>query len=47
MNNLMKIAVTLAFFALASGNLPKILRSVRVAQFNLSKTHRHQNGPKQ
>jgi hypothetical protein len=37
MNNLIKIAVALAIAALASGNLPKILYQVRVAQILLIK----------
>lgn len=35
MNNLIKIAVVLAFAAVSSGNLPKILNQVRKAQFQL------------
>jgi hypothetical protein len=35
MNNLIKIAVTLAFLATASDNLPKILYYVRLAQTKL------------
>jgi hypothetical protein len=35
MNNLIKIAVTLAFMAVASGNLPWILFQVHKAQIHL------------
>jgi hypothetical protein len=35
MNNLIKIAVALAFIAIASGNLPWILCLVRKAQIHL------------
>jgi hypothetical protein len=35
MNNLIKISVMLAFAAVASGNLPKILVQVRKAQLHL------------
>ncbi len=35
MNNLIKIAATLAFIATASGNLPKILYYVQLAQAKL------------
>ncbi|MGE3610734.1 MAG: hypothetical protein AB7I27_14170 [Bacteriovoracaceae bacterium] len=35
MNNLIKISVILAFAAVASGNLPKILFQVRRAQLQL------------
>lgn len=35
MNNLIKIAVALAFMAVASGNLPWILFQVRKAQIHL------------
>lgn len=35
MNNLIKIAVTLTFMAVASGNLPKILYYIRMAQMRL------------
>ncbi|WP_185903037.1 hypothetical protein [Bacteriovorax stolpii] len=35
MNNLIKIAVTLAFLAVVSGNLPRILFEVRKAQMKL------------
>lgn len=35
MNSLIKIAVVMAFAAVASGNLPKILKQVRKAQYEL------------
>lgn len=35
MNNLIKIAVVLVFAAVLSGNLPKILFQIRVAQMKL------------
>ncbi len=35
MNNLIKIAVVLAFAAVGSGHLPKILNQVRQAQLQL------------
>ena len=35
MNSLIKIAVVLAFAAVSSGNLPKILNQVRKAQLHL------------
>lgn len=35
MNNLIKIAIVLAFAAVAGGNLPKILMQVRKAQYEL------------
>ena len=35
MSNLIKISVILAFAAVASGNLPKILHQVRKAQVHL------------
>lgn len=37
MNSLMKIAVSLAIAAVASGNLPNILHQVRKAQIHLIK----------
>ncbi len=46
MNNLIKIAVTLAFIAVASGNLPKILYQVRVAQIQLIKDSQASKWPK-
>lgn len=35
MNSLIKIAVVLAFAAVASGNLPAVINQVRKAQFHL------------
>lgn len=35
MNNLIKIAVVLAFAAVANGNLPAVINQVRKAQFHL------------
>lgn len=35
MNSLIKIAVVLAFAAVASGNLPAVINQVRKAQFQL------------
>jgi len=37
MNNLIKIAVTLAFIAASTGQLPKIIKEVRIAQLKLLK----------
>lgn len=36
MNSLIKIAVVLAFAAVASGNLPAVINQVRKAQFQLN-----------
>lgn len=46
MNSLIKIAVILAFGAVASGNLPKILGQVRKAQFQLIMESKASNWPK-
>lgn len=46
MNSLIKIAVTLAFAAVASGNLPKILTQVRKAQFQLIMESKASKWPK-
>lgn len=46
MNNLIKIAVTMAFVAVASGNLPKILFQVRKAQIQLIKESQASKWPK-
>ncbi|MCK6599042.1 MAG: hypothetical protein L6Q37_11815 [Bdellovibrionaceae bacterium] len=35
MNSLIKIAVVLAFTAVASGNLPAVINQIRKAQFQL------------
>ena len=46
MNNLIKIAVTLAFAAVTSGHLPFILKQVRLAQYNLIKESQASKWPK-
>lgn len=46
MNNLIKISVVLAFAALASGNLPKIIKQVRKAQFQLIMESKASKWPK-
>lgn len=46
MNNLIKIAVVLAFAAVSSGNLPKILNQVRKAQFQLIQESKASKWPK-
>jgi hypothetical protein len=46
MNNLIKIAVALAFFAVASGNLPRILFKVRKAQLQLIQDSKASKWPK-
>jgi len=46
MNSLIKIAVILAFGAVASGNLPQILTQVRKAQFQLIMESKASNWPK-
>lgn len=46
MNSLIKIAVVLAFTAVASGNLPKILIQVRKAQFQLIQDSKASKWPK-
>jgi len=46
MNNLIKIAVALAFIASASGNLPKILYQVRIAQLHLIQDSQASKWPK-
>lgn len=46
MNNLIKIAVALAFLAVASGNLPKILFEVRKAQLQLIQDSKSSKWPK-
>lgn len=46
MNSLIKIAVTLALAAVASGNLPKILFQVRKAQIQLIKESQASKWPK-
>jgi hypothetical protein len=46
MKSLIAIAVTLAFAAVASGNLPKILKQVRIAQLQLIKESQASKWPK-
>ena len=46
MNSLIKIAVTLAFAAVASGHLPEILSQVCKAQFQLIMESKASNWPK-
>ena len=46
MNNLIKIAVVLAFTAVSSGNLPKILNQVRKSQLQLIMESKASNWPK-
>ena len=46
MSNLIKISVTLAFAAIASGNLPKILAQVRKAQIHLIQDSKASKWPK-
>jgi len=46
MNSLIKIAVVLAFAAVASGNLPAIINQVRKAQFQLIQESEASKWPK-
>jgi hypothetical protein len=46
MNSLIKIAVVLAIAAVASGNLPQILKQVRIAQLQLIKDSQASKWPK-
>ncbi len=46
MNNLIKIAVILALIASSSGQLPKILKELRIAQWKLLKESQASNWPK-
>lgn len=46
MNTLIKIAVVLAIFSVTSGQLPKILKQVRIAQINLIKDSKASTWPK-
>ena len=46
MNSLIKIAIVLAFAAIASGNLPKIINQVRKAQFQLIMESKASSWPK-
>jgi hypothetical protein len=46
MNSLIKIAVVLAFAAVASGNLPAVINQVRKAQFQLIHESKASKWPK-
>ncbi len=46
MNSLIKFAVVLAFAAVVSGNVPKIINQVRKAQFQLIMESKASNWPK-
>ena len=46
MNNLIKVAVTLAFITVATGNFPKILHQVRIAQMQLLNESQASKWPK-
>lgn len=46
MNSLIKIAVTLAFIAASAGQLPKIIKEVRIAQLKLLKESQASKWPK-
>lgn len=46
MDNLIKISVTLAFLAVASGNLPLVLKNVRKYQLTLVKESQASKWPK-
>ncbi len=46
MNSLIKISLVLAFAAVASGNLPKIINQVRKAQLQLIMESKASNWPK-
>lgn len=46
MNHLIRIAVALAFLAIASGNLPRILFEVKKAQIQLIKDSQASKWPK-
>lgn len=46
MNSLIKIAVILAFAAVASGNLPAVINQVRKAQFQLIQESKASKWPK-
>lgn len=46
MNSLIKIAVVLAFAAVASGNLPAVINQVRKAQFQLIQEAKASKWPK-
>jgi hypothetical protein len=46
MNSLIKIALTLAFIATSTGQLPKIIKEVRIAQLKLLKESQASKWPK-
>ena len=46
MNSLIKIAVVLAFAAVASGNLPAVINQVRKTQFQLNQESKATNWPR-
>lgn len=46
MNSLIKIAIVLAFAAIASGNLPQIINQVRKAQLHLIMESKASSWPK-
>lgn len=46
MKTLIAIAVTLAFTTLATGNLPKILKQIQIAQLQLIKDSQASKWPK-
>ena len=46
MEKLISISVTLGFLALASGNLPTVLRKVRIAQIKLLQESQASKWPK-
>lgn len=46
MNSLIKIAVVLAFAAVASGNLPAVINKIRKAQFQLNQESKASNWPR-
>lgn len=46
MNSLIKIAVVMAFAAVASGNLPKILKQIHKAQYELIMDSKASRWPK-
>ena len=46
MNNLIKIAVTLAFIAASTGQLPILIMEVRIAQLKLLKESQASKWPK-
>jgi hypothetical protein len=46
MSNLIKIAVTLAFIATSTGQLPRIIKEVRIAQLKFLKESQASKWPK-